>query len=256
MQFFQKKIITPFMALLIAVVVGAGTWGVITIVNTQASTGKQIDSIETQYTASVTDAMTAENDEIRPLIDLVKEDPLVTWDEKGERVLLLSWHKYPDSYVDGSSITLDYGPVWTFTDKEITAWYKENKNGITDWDMRLRQLIGLKPDSQYTHMTAFWASPNDIVRPAYCQDITHDDMATSFQEEPSDDFHTWFNGNIISSYYEGAYPWTRLGYTYDWGNKEDEYGLTEFLIKEKAPVTIEFTKTTEDFIQWMENGGK
>lgn len=275
MNFFKKKIFTPFAAVLIALGVGVGSWGVTTWVaggfspaepavsapaGSQAASSGAVASgnseIESLFADAVEDAMVAQPDEIKPLVVLDKKDDRVTWNQQGDKVLLLSWHKYPESYVEGSEITLEYGPVWTFTDKEIIAWYQENQKGVTDWDMRLRQLIGLMPDSMYTHMTAFWADPKDVVRPAYCQDTTHDDMATTFTEEPSEEYLTWFNGNIVSSYFEGSYPWTRLGYTYDWAVPGKEYGLTEFLIAKDAPVTVEFTKSTADFLKWMEEEGK
>lgn len=256
MSFFRKKIITPFVALLIALGVGAGSWGVTTLVSGGSAAQTADLSIEALYADSIEDAMVAQPEEIEPLVSLTKESDMVTWNEKGDKVLLLSWHKYPESYVEGSEISLEYGPVWTFTDKEIAHWYSKNKAGVTDWDMRLRQLIGLTPDSMYTHMTAFWADPKDVLRPAYNTDITTDKMSTTFEAEPDEAFHAWFNGNIISSYYEGGYPWTRLGYTYDWANNGKEYGLTEFLIAENAPVTVEFTKTTADFLSWLDTVGK
>lgn len=56
------------------------------------------------------------------------------------------------------------------------------------------------------------------------------------------------SGHIIS-YFEGAYPWTRLGYTYDWADNDTEYGLTEFLVLNKSKVKVEFTDTTAEFIE-------
>ena len=34
------------------------------------------------------------------------------------------------------------------------------------------------------------------------------------------------------------FPWTRLGYTYDWGNSTSEIGLSEFVIKNNSQVTV------------------
>jgi len=36
-----------------------------------------------------------------------------------------------------------------------------------------------------------------------------------------------------------GYPWTRLGYTYDWGNPDSEVGLSEFVITAGATIKIE-----------------
>ena len=40
-------------------------------------------------------------------------------------------------------------------------------------------------------------------------------MPTALEEDTSDEYRAWFNGNIICSYFDNAYPWTRLGCTYD-----------------------------------------
>jgi hypothetical protein len=42
----------------------------------------------------------------------------------------------------------------------------------------------------------------------------------------------------VTSYSNTGYPWTRLGYTYDWGNPKSEIGLSEFVIKNGAPIKI------------------
>ena len=74
-------------------------------------------------------------------------------------------------------------------------------------------------------------------------------MSDHFTTEPDAAYKSWFDDNIIHSYYDSAYPWTRLGYTYDWGAKDTEYGLSEFLVQQGAAVTVEYTLPTEEFIQ-------
>ena len=51
---------------------------------------------------------------------------------------------------------------------------------------------------------------------------------------------------------EQTYPWTRLGYTYDWADNGREYGLSEFLILADSVIEVEWTKTTDEFVDWME----
>ncbi|GHU57398.1 hypothetical protein FACS1894133_0680 [Clostridia bacterium] len=208
------------------------------------------DSVKTLYDNAVRDAVFADDSEILPLVSLTPDDPLTTWNDKGQ-VLLLTFHKYPESYVAGADYTTEYGEVWTFTDKEIAKWYRENKEGVTDWTARFKQVIGVPFDKEYTHFSAVWVTPSDVKRPAYETDVTKQLSGAKLPEDVDPAFKTWFEGNIIWSYFDSWYPWTRLGYTYDWGNPGKEYGLSEFLIRKDATVTVEFTKTTDEFLSWL-----
>ena len=204
------------------------------------------------YAAAVEDAVTAEPEELEPLVELTPTDPRTTWDDQG-RVLLLSWHRHPERYPAGEDITLAGGEIWVFTDREIAAWYQENQAGVKDWNLRLKQLIGLPPEAGYTHVSGFWTDPVEVVRPAYVTDVTAQ-MALDFPPDTDPEFREWFADNSTFSYEESAYPWTRLGYTYDWAVGGTEYGLTEFLIEPDATVEVAFTKTTADFLTWLDQG--
>lgn len=210
---------------------------------------------EELYAMAVKDAAIAEENEIKPLVSLTKKDPLVTWDKQG-RVLLCTWHSYPDSYPVGEKVTAKWGYIWTFTDKEIATHAEELKNS-EDAVMRMRQLISIDPAKTHSTVTGLWVNPSDVIRPAYQSDATKGDMRVAFPsgEEVDESFKNWFDQNILSSYYNGSYPWTRLGYTYDWANNGKVYGMTEFLIKQDAEMEVAFTETTDEFLQHLYDGG-
>ncbi len=51
-------------------------------------------------------------------------------------------------------------------------------------------------------------------------------------------FQEWYENRTVTIYNTSGdkvsswgYPWTRLGYTYDWGNKDNHVGLSEFIIR-------------------------
>lgn len=205
---------------------------------------------EQLYDRAVRDAMTIEEEEKLPVVKITKDSEDVTWNEDETKVLLISWHRYPNSYRDGATVNLNWGEIWTFTDKEIKKWF-ENNSKSEDWDLRFKQLIGLPLESNYTHFTAFWVNPNDIIRPAYNTDITSGESKEKFSKDETKEFEEWFEENILWSYFDSKYPWTRLGYTYDWADNGVEYGLSEFIIKKDAEVTVEFTKTTKEFVKWL-----
>lgn len=226
---------------------------VILAASDDASTAKMTD--EELYAAAVKDAAIAEEDEIKPLVSLTKNDPLVTWDDKG-RVLLCTWHSYPDSYPKGETVTAAWGYIWTFTDKEIATHAGELK-GSKDAVMRMRQLISINPNKTHSTVTGLWVNPSDVIRPAYQSDAAKGSMGVAFPEgeEVDESFKGWFDQNILDSYYYGSYPWTRLGYTYDWADNGKEYGLTEFLIKKGAQAEVAFTETTDEFLRRLYDGG-
>lgn len=68
------------------------------------------------------------------------------------------------------------------------------------------------------------------------------------QVSAEESYVRWFNENILDSYFYGAYPWTRLGYTYDWADNGSEYGLSEFLIRQGAEVEVVDTRATKEFL--------
>lgn len=195
------------------------------------------------YGEAVRDAAFADEDEILPLVSLIESDPMTTW--KDGKVLLLTWHNYPDSYPEGETVTIQWGPVWTFTDKEVASHGKEFSD---DPETRLKQLIAFAPDSEHSTVTGFWVDPKNVKRPAYQTDPTVGNMTNDFGESVDEEFKAWFDDNILWSYYYGNFPWTRLGYTYDWADNGTEYGMTEFIVESGAEVKVEFTETTEEFL--------
>lgn len=196
------------------------------------------------YETALVDVIFAEEHEIMPL---------VTIDENVSEVLLITFHRYPDSYPAGDTVMLEWGDVWCVTLAEINEWYDLNNGGVTDWNLRFKQLIGLPSDSGHTHFTAMWVSPDDMIRPAYVTNIYSSDMTTSLSDNIDADYREWFEDTIIRLYFNSRYPWTRLGYTYDWADTDTAYGLTEFLVLRDSSVTIEFTLTVDEFVQWLIN---
>ena len=84
------------------------------------------DDLQILFDQAVEDAMIAEDGEILPVVSLDEGEPYAVYDDEG-RVLLYTFHKYPDSYPDGADVKLEWGNVWTFTGGELEDWYQENK---------------------------------------------------------------------------------------------------------------------------------
>ncbi len=244
-KFFTQKLITPALALLlvltaIGATVAAFTW---------AEPAQPVMAPANLYEQAMMDAMTIEPDEILPVVTIAPQSDMATVNSGGD-VLLITWHKYPESYIPGEDATLSYGEVWGFTDKEIAGWFDSHKTGVSDWELRFEQLLGLPEEKEYTHFTGMWVPLDAVKRPAYSYDITQPVTQAQFDDSADASFVSWFDDNIVYSYFDNAYPWTRLGYTYDWSG--DEYGLSEFIIKKDTVAHVAFTYTTDEFIGWLE----
>ena len=210
---------------------------------------------EELYAAAVIDSMVIDDDEILPLVNISREDENVSW--HGDKVLVSFMHKYPSSYPIGEDITLQWGNVWCVSATEMDNWVKTNGQGVTDWSLRLHQLLGMPTSKNYTSVTALWVDAELLHRPANVTD-PNSPMQKTYQPTGDAEFDSmykaWFNDNIIWSYFDSAYPWTRLGYTYDWADNGTEYGLSEFLIFSGASATVAYTYSLEDYITFVNSG--
>ena len=198
-------------------------------------------------------AVFADEDEILPLVNVSDENENVIRSEDGKSVLVAFMHKYPDSYPAGEEIELKWGNVWCVSAGEFHKWMKDNDENVENWTNRLHQVLGMPYTKNYTTITALWVDADLVYRPAYETD-PNKAMTTTLVTTGDDDFDTmykeWFDGNIIWSYFDSAFPWTRLGYTYDWYDNGKEYGLSEFLIFSGAKVKIEYTYSVDEFVEF------
>ena len=213
---------------------------------------QQPKSNDELYAEAVRDAMIIDEDEVLPLVNINHEDPNVTWN--GNKVLVAFMHKYPDSYPAGTNITLQWGNVWCVSAKELELFV--TNNNTDDWTLRLHQILGMPTSKNYTTITALWVDANLLYRPA---NVTNPNAAMAMKYQPTGDdtfdtmYKAWFDSNIIWSYFDSAFPWTRLGYTYDWADNEKEYGLSEFLIFSGATASVEYTYSVSEFIETLKN---
>lgn len=214
--------------------------------------GAPAPDAEELWTDAMQDAVFSEDGEVMELVALTPEDPRVIWDGSGERVLLLTWHDYAGACVPGGPVPSGGGEIWATSLGEMTAWYGEHREGVTDWNLRFAQLLGVHAEEGYTRFTGFWISPEAVIRPAYVTDVTAQ-MENGYDQLPEGPYKDWFDQNILWSYFASDYPWTRLGYTYDWSGGVSEYGLTEFLVPDSGGTEIVFTCTTEEFVRWLES---
>lgn len=214
------------------------------------------------YAEAVRVAAGLKSDNIYPLVSLGAGSDMATLSGDNSQVVLVAWHNDPEAFKDGQNVTLKNQVLWAYSDKEFAKWFQENHEKVTNWNLRLRQLLGKSPYFDGNYFTVFWANVKDVYRPAYIPDPTsglmNDAFEGPFEEDQSDEamwFKNWFDEtNAKATASEGGFPWTRLGYTYDWGRADgSKYGLSEFIVRDGAEVEVKFTRSTKAFLTWMKD---
>lgn len=249
-------------------------------------------ALQTMYSSASYDARTVTPAKIsRNLIPITSDNPDLIWENgvPGSRVLMLSWirssdAKYYDGTVDpacrtGSSNCILKADLWVTVAPEMQTFFL----GLTPQPLRIAQLLGVPPEYalEERSMVELWVSPEDMFRPCPDPEITDRECQADFPADPFRSFTStelvrategpgwnvfmnytgWFKNrrDYIYSYARNypassPYPWTRLGYTYDWGSST-HLGLSEFVVHGRKQngsgisVGIRTMKNTSDYFQ-------
>lgn len=209
------------------------------------------DNLNQTYVNAIDDTMIAENSEIDPhLTPITENNTNLIWQGNGSerRVLVVVWTKYNSSYPPGENITNSWGETWVTVAPELKNFFKSHPVSKQYLKLRVAQLLGLPPDSKNNYFAEIWVKPQDLFRPSPDNEINDTTAQLDFPNSVDPIYKKWFNDNIIYSYYPKKYPWTRLGYTYDWGNPYSHVGLSEFVLKNNSEITVKSLQTTNDYI--------
>jgi hypothetical protein len=141
---------------------------------------------------------------------------------------------------------------WVTTAPELLQRMKKEK--AEDVELRLKQLLGLPPVSVYNYFVEFWVKPKDLFRPCPDREITDNRCDLCFPNNNDSLYISWINDLRIKSYYQcelyNKYPWTQLGYTFDWNPENKSHiGLSEFVIERNKNVIINRIYTTKDYLR-------
>lgn len=192
------------------------------------------------YRAAVADAATPTPEEVVNTLTVISADnPALQWEgAAGGRVRLLTWTGW-DGYdgLVGQDTTLSR-EVWATVVPELETTCRAWGLDAGATTLRLEQLLGLPPQNGKTRLVALFARPEDLFRPCASGAITAPTCGLDFAPDVSPERRAWVENLRGSSYGEGGYPWTQLGYTYDWSGDGDEVGLTELVIRAGASVGV------------------
>ncbi len=222
---------------------------------------QSLDELWQNYALALQDAKIALTSEVSDdLIAITPDNSNLVWDDDTGRVLMVTWTSYP-GYDDkvGQETTIGR-ESWVTAVPELRNFCRDFQPSAEEpLILRLEQLLGLPPMVGKTRVVELWVDPDDLFRPTPDVQIT-DTVAqltvpppSAFDSEEDYEFaRDWYNSQLAGQHYDDpkkGYPWTRLGYTFDWGNSESEEGLSEFVIKAKSPAKVERVSSTEEYCQ-------
>lgn len=209
-----------------------------------SANGPSHATLSRMYKRAIRDAETAEPGEIsRRLTAIVERNNDLVW--KGEagrrRVLVVTWTSSQafDSLVGQTTDTSKI--IWVTVAPELQRFVRARRP--RDIRLRCAQVLGLPPDTAYDRFVELWVDPEDLFRPTPDPEITDHEAELDFPRSRAfltvnQDYVAWFEQLKQTSYGPDGYPWTRLGYTYDWGDPKHEIGLSEFVIRKGATVEV------------------
>ncbi|PHN05383.1 hypothetical protein [Flavilitoribacter nigricans] len=215
--------------------------------------------VQRLYSDGVGDAAKPQPWEIsNQLVAITPENGQLVWKEfDGEKYLLVSsWKEdtifYKNDEKTGKYNTGNY-PIWVTAAPQLQDVCRTpafgRKEGL---DFRLKQLLGLPPNVEKKYFVEFWVRAQDVFRPCPDAEISDSNCELAFPETATDDHKTWINDLRLTSYYNSKwdrnYPWTELGYTYDWNPKnKTRVGMSEFVIGKNKNIIVHGFHTTEAY---------
>lgn len=201
---------------------------------------------EATYRAAIEDARTAKRSEVvDTLVAIRPSTPALRWQGTGDtaRVLVATW-ALPSELAGaaaGDTLTTSID-VWVTVAPQVQQRCQrfgaraDRSTGALD--LRLHQLLGLPPGSGHTRFVEIWVHPSDLFRPCPDPEIGDTVCERSLPVSASPQHRAWYEATRNASYGPDGYPWTRLGYTYDWNPDTDEVGLSEFVIRQGARIIV------------------
>jgi hypothetical protein len=214
------------------------------------------------YKYAVSDAQNPEPHEIYNYLIAIKEDNSnIITRGKGENlqvkvISIIDEATYNEHYKgkDFKKYSL-YPDLWVSVEPELIEKIKKNKQRFNGTDeenkMSIREIFGFPPQKKVDRVVVFWADAKNMFRPAPDQEIDDESAEINFPDDVTPEHRRFIdetrssqyfagkevvleNGKFVKEEWKEAYPWTQLGYSYDWGNKSDNiynYGLSEFIVK-------------------------
>ena len=217
-------------------------------------------SIKYRYTKALNDAAQPSASKISNTLTKISPDAFtLKWKTiNGEKYVLVSSWKADAKYYKNDPNTGFYNtskyPIWVTVAPDLQNWLAAQKK-VADPEKRLKQLLGLPPNADKKIFVEFWVRPQDLIRP--CIDTEVDDSACElYLKNPvaaNAENLLWLLEQARQSFADSTlynrYPFTQLGYTYDWNPRNKSHvGLSEFVIGKNKNIVVGEVFPTADYL--------
>ncbi len=170
-------------------------------------------------------------------------------------ILVVSWSAQKFKYPDSGMYNTMTEETWVTVVPELFQTMKKSKE--KNINLRLQQLLGLPPtEPPYQVFIEFWVKPTDLFRPCPDKEVTDKTCNLCFSKQDSLDKNhiQWITNKRLFNYNcDGLYkhyPWTALGYTYDWNPKNKSHrGLSEFVVNKYSIIYVNRIIKTDEYLR-------
>lgn len=198
------------------------------------------------YGEAARDAERAEPTEVvtdLPVIARGQAD--LVWKAAGGSLLGTVWVERPGRFSEGRTLTLEED-LWIVPAPRLRELCRGIDTGKIELRLRLEQILGLPPRSgRDRKFVQVWVDPIDVFRPCPDPEVTDDHC--DVHAPIGDEHRAWFARQEARNRTPDGRLWTRLGYTYDWGNPYTEVGLPELVVPAGSVVEVEGVVGTKEF---------
>jgi hypothetical protein len=216
----------------------------------EAAEAQRLRARYATYQASVAAMMTTEPWEVsHALVEFPNNEP----------VTVATWTRRKPAKDSGEMITPD--DTWVTVEPNLqkfcSAFAKAHDGNAEELSLRLEQRLGLPPaygNTTFVRMRIRQPTRKTIFRP--CSDPRTDEgrCEAGGPREGDGEYAAWFYKQYFSAFglpQPSLYPWTSLGYTFDWAQGSDgqfvRYGESEFVIPKGARVEILGSMSTAEY---------
>jgi hypothetical protein len=214
----------------------------------------------------------------RSLTALTNSTQGLQWNGQGQ-VLMATWTQasYWQGATPGQPFTLSNHDVWLSPSPFLQQFCRQLRLPPNLLKLRLAQKLGMPPNSTNDTVVSMWVSPSQIFRPCPDPEVNDGECVVDLTAGPADpsppslcpwqdaidkgqvsgtwtkvtaEHLLWMCKNWTSSYTgnpQTSYPWTALGYTWDWGGPKSHIGESEYIVPGGATVTIEAVTPVETY---------